>query len=261
MARAAQGPRHFFLIAPNAHSVYPDKLPEGVASAQERPVHQLIGRLRDARVVRARGLSAGGARLAPRARLREDGLALDRIRRLCRRRGAAGGDPAGAAPRCPGAGLLRASWRSPSSGISEPSCRRRLRRPYIRAEAHAPRARLVSDNRVRNTGRRFVYESDAEDGPECPRLRRLVRAAGAAVPRRELPRDSRSCTWSTSTVDLVRTAPPRRRREDHERALPDRRAGGRPGEDAGRAGGGAARRRAKCCRRNSSRRGRAARCR
>ena len=43
---AGRDARHYFLIAPNAHSVYPDMLPEGIVSARVRPVHQLIDHLR-----------------------------------------------------------------------------------------------------------------------------------------------------------------------------------------------------------------------
>jgi alginate O-acetyltransferase complex protein AlgJ len=40
-----QGAQYFFLVAPNAHSVYPDKLPDHVHGAAERPIHQLVGHL------------------------------------------------------------------------------------------------------------------------------------------------------------------------------------------------------------------------
>ena len=36
---------YFFMVPPNAHSVYPEDLPEGIASAPERPVHQLMRHL------------------------------------------------------------------------------------------------------------------------------------------------------------------------------------------------------------------------
>jgi hypothetical protein len=37
-----RGTPYFFLVPPNAHSVYPEDLPEDVPSAGRRPVHQLI---------------------------------------------------------------------------------------------------------------------------------------------------------------------------------------------------------------------------
>jgi hypothetical protein len=36
---------HLVMIIPNSHSVYPEKLPPGIESASERPVHQLIAHL------------------------------------------------------------------------------------------------------------------------------------------------------------------------------------------------------------------------
>jgi alginate O-acetyltransferase complex protein AlgJ len=42
------GAHYFFLVAPNAHSVYPDKLPDHLSGAAERPIHQLLRQL-DAR--------------------------------------------------------------------------------------------------------------------------------------------------------------------------------------------------------------------
>jgi hypothetical protein len=43
---AEHGIPYFFLIAPDAHSVYPEDLPAGVSPAGRRPVHQLIEELR-----------------------------------------------------------------------------------------------------------------------------------------------------------------------------------------------------------------------
>jgi SAM-dependent methyltransferase len=39
------GSRYFFFIAPNKESIYAEELPNGIPSAPERPVHQLIHRL------------------------------------------------------------------------------------------------------------------------------------------------------------------------------------------------------------------------
>lgn len=38
---------YFFMVPPNAHSVFPEDLPDGVATASERPVHQLMDHLRE----------------------------------------------------------------------------------------------------------------------------------------------------------------------------------------------------------------------
>jgi alginate O-acetyltransferase complex protein AlgJ len=42
---AEHGAQHLVLVAPNNHSVYPEKLPEEIEAAPERPVHQLIAHL------------------------------------------------------------------------------------------------------------------------------------------------------------------------------------------------------------------------
>jgi len=40
-----KGCAHVVMVIPNSHSVYPEKLPPGIESAAERPVHQLIAHL------------------------------------------------------------------------------------------------------------------------------------------------------------------------------------------------------------------------
>src|SRR4051794_18640818 len=42
---AERGIPYLFMVAPNAHVVYEDKLPEGVVTSPERPVMQLIEHL------------------------------------------------------------------------------------------------------------------------------------------------------------------------------------------------------------------------
>ena len=39
------GARYLFAVAPNTHSVYPENLPPGIASAPRRPIHELIDHL------------------------------------------------------------------------------------------------------------------------------------------------------------------------------------------------------------------------
>jgi alginate O-acetyltransferase complex protein AlgJ len=41
----SRGIRYFFLVPPNAHSVYPEDLPDEIPSAARRPIHQLIDHL------------------------------------------------------------------------------------------------------------------------------------------------------------------------------------------------------------------------
>jgi hypothetical protein len=43
-----RGCAYSFLVPPNAHSVFPEDLPDDVTSAPERPIHQLMGHLEEA---------------------------------------------------------------------------------------------------------------------------------------------------------------------------------------------------------------------
>ena len=45
---AARDCAHVVMVAPDAHSLYPEKLPEGMRSVRERPVHHLMAHLEDA---------------------------------------------------------------------------------------------------------------------------------------------------------------------------------------------------------------------
>ena len=189
-----RGAHHYFLIAPNAHSVYPDLLPDGVPSAPERPVHQLLGHLREhesyARVVYplepliATGEAAYpktgshwspyGASVACQALVEEirrdvpvDGVPLDafEVGEGHRRRG----------PR------------------SEDAPRRESRSCAPRRSA--PRAHAVSDNRVRNTGRRIEYEWESADaGRTAWSTATRLRCGSAGSSPRAFP-GSPSCTW------------------------------------------------------------------
>ena len=155
-----RGADHYFLIAPDAHSVYPEALPEGLPVAPERPVHQLLAHLREhdsyARVVypaesmiatRDQHLfartgshwSSLGAFHGYRALAEEmrrdipiEPVEIDAYDQVEI-------DYAGDL----GAKLDPVAWST-----------------YIRLDARAPRAKVLSDNRVRNTGRRIEYEGD-----------------------------------------------------------------------------------------------------
>ena len=164
-----RGVRHRFLIAPNAHSVYPDELPPGVATAAERPVEQLLSHLRehgaDAGVVYPLEALAGepgrhayartashwsglGAFIAARALLADiarelpvevpdlDAYEVEELTYF---------------------GDLGAKLDPPATST------------YVRLMPRAPRARMTADNRVRNTGRHVVYEAEPADaaGPRC----------------------------------------------------------------------------------------------
>ena len=114
--------------------------------------------------------------------------------------------------------------------------------PFVRAEPLAPRARLVSDNRVRNTGRRVVYESGAEDAPEC-----LVYGDSFAMRvSRSWPRASARLTF-VHMVDLDLELVAELQPDVVVKIMNERFLIAVPVDDArqvaGRAGGGAARRR------------------
>jgi alginate O-acetyltransferase complex protein AlgJ len=163
-----RGIRHFFLIAPNAHSVYPEDLPDGVETASERPVEQLLGHLA------AHGLDSGvvypletlkagrdvhaypktgshwsglGAFLASRALLQEiarelpiDVPAIDEFE----------------VEELTYFGDLGAKLRPQATST------------YVRLTPRDPRVHLIEDNRVRNTGRRMIYEAREGSGTlEC----------------------------------------------------------------------------------------------
>jgi alginate O-acetyltransferase complex protein AlgJ len=160
--RLAQlGIGYAFFVAPNPHSVYPEKLPEGIRCAGPRPVQQLIGHLREKRspvevhyplerllgekdrLIYAKTDSHWtelGAFIAYQELLRalpfhdelrelgEDDLFLDE--------GVVPGD--------------LGHKVDPPAGSAQ---------AYV--EVRDPRARFVSDNRVRTNGRRIEYECPA----------------------------------------------------------------------------------------------------
>jgi alginate O-acetyltransferase complex protein AlgJ len=155
-----------FLVPPNPHSVHPEKLPDGVASAPRRPVHQLIDYLdrkdSPARVVypledlvrekhrhvyqsTATHWSELGAFVAYRSLLAElDGV---EVRRLSEH------DL-----------VLSEEQKSGDLGNKvQPTVRSTLARAAVRE----PRARLVADNKVANKGRRRDYECEAAPDVTC----------------------------------------------------------------------------------------------
>jgi hypothetical protein len=164
---AGLGARHYFLIAPNAHSVYPQMLPDGVPTAPERPVDQLLAHLRehdsDARVVYPlEELTASDDLAYPRtgSHWSEFGasVACRALVEVISRDIPIEPFPAEAFgfEALEFIGDLGAKMTPPKTST------------FVRADARAPRARLVSDNRVRNTGRRIEYETPAlGDGPRC----------------------------------------------------------------------------------------------
>lgn len=164
---ARQEAHHVFLVAPNAASIYPEMLPEEFASSQHRPVHQLLDHLaQHGSPVRA---------LYPEAEL----IALKPEDAPYARNETHWTDPGAfrAYERLLDeltAGLELRRLTSDDLDVTRDTNHGDLGRqvdPPVGAEhvythVREPQARLVSDNRVFNTGRTLVYEC-AEAGGTC----------------------------------------------------------------------------------------------
>jgi len=160
-----QGARYVFMVAPNAASVYPEMLPAGFESSPQRPVHQLLDDLAAHRspatvLYPEAELKELKPRIAPYARnethwsdpgaFRAYELTLDAL--------------------APGVEARRLAWEDLAvSTDTTPGDLGRHVDPNVEAEhvftqVREPVARLVSDNRVFNTGRTIVYECGAAPG-------------------------------------------------------------------------------------------------
>jgi len=159
---------YVFLIAPNAASIYPEMLPDGFQSSAHRPVHQLLDHLSQH--------GSPARTIYPEAEL----LALKQEDAPYARNETHWTDPGAfrAYERlldelAPGVDLRRLSRddldvaRDTNHGDLGRQVEPPVEAEHVYTHVREPRARLVSDNRVRNTGRRVVYESDAADGAEC----------------------------------------------------------------------------------------------
>jgi hypothetical protein len=162
-----RGSRHYFLIAPDAHSVYPESLPAGLPVAAERPVHQLLAHLREhdsyARVVYPLEamLATGDEHLFAKTGSHWTSLgAFHAYRPLAEelRR-----DVAIEPVALDAYELVELDYAGDLGAKVDPVAWSK----YIRLDPRAARARLVSDNRVRNTGRRIEYEGDAQAKLSC----------------------------------------------------------------------------------------------
>ena len=162
-----RGARHYFLIAPNGHSVYADMLPVGIPSASERPIHQLLGHLRDhesyARILYpldslvAIGEAAypkTGSHWSPYGASVASQALVEEIRRDV-----------------PVDGVSPDAFEfAEITIVGDLGAKMNPQRTstFVRADGLAPRAQLVFDNRVVNKGRRVVYEWESADtGPHC----------------------------------------------------------------------------------------------
>ena len=153
-----RGARYFYLVAPDAHSVYPEKLPDDFQVSATRPVHQLIDHLAAFSSVRI---------IYPLDELRQQRhrpvytkssthwTQLGALIALCALTEAM----SGVMPIKPlteddvtlleemRAGDLGNKVRPPEESL------------HVWAKPRAGRSRLVYDNRVQNHGRRIEYES------------------------------------------------------------------------------------------------------
>ena len=122
-----QGIPYLFLIAPDPHAVYSDKLPEGVTPGETRPVLQILDHLAERGswapvMYPLRRCGTSATRSLP-----EDRFALVRVRRLHRlprADGTADGDLPGAQAHAQGAApVLRAARRRPRHKYDPPFSR------------------------------------------------------------------------------------------------------------------------------------------
>jgi hypothetical protein len=157
----------FFLVAPNPHAIYPDKLPDGVTVAETRPVIQLIDHLAERRSY------AGLIYPLDELRVRRDENVYAQTNTHWTELGAF------------------VAYRKLTEEIAKVAPVRRLEDDDIRFHAHPfegdlgskvdpqqkslhvwaelrdTRARFVADNRVYRTGRRIDYECDAAPNVKC----------------------------------------------------------------------------------------------
>ena len=165
---SAAGVPYVLVIAPNAHAVYPEDLPEGVATAARRPVHQLLEFLAS-RDASTRVLYPLDELLAEKAKREvyprtnthwNDHGALVAYTRLAE-------ELAGTVPMRTMAEddflFLQGKFRG-DLGVKRRWPRKSL---HVAAIARYPAARLVEDNLVLNTGSRLVFECTAAPPGTC----------------------------------------------------------------------------------------------
>ena len=182
----AAGVPYVLMIAPNAHAVYPEDLPEGVVTAARRPVHQLL-ELLVSRNASTRVLYPLEELLAEKAKREVYPRTNTHWKTM------APWSPTTAWPRSWPAPSRCARWQRTIScscggefrgdlGVKRRWSRRST---HVAALARYPAARLVEDNQVLNTGSRLVFECTAAPPGTC--LASATRSLGSAsVPRGEL---------------------------------------------------------------------------
>ena len=164
----AAGVPYVLMIAPNAHAVYPEDLPEGVVTAARRPVHQLL-ELLAARNASTTVLYPLDELLAEKAKREvyprtnthwNDHGSLVAYTRLAE-------ELAGAVPMRTMAEDDFLFLRGKSRGDLGAKRRWPRRSTHVAALARYPAARLVEDNQVLNTGSRLVFECPAAPPGTC----------------------------------------------------------------------------------------------
>jgi SGNH hydrolase-like domain, acetyltransferase AlgX len=160
-----QDARYVFLIAPNAASIYPEMLPDGFRSSSHRPVHQLLDHLSEH--------GSPTRTLYPEAEL----LAMKQVEAPYARNETHWTDPGAfrayellVDELAPGVDLHRLALDDLEvvRDIKHGDLGRQVEPPveaeHVYTHVRDPSARLVSDNRVFNTGRTLVYECRAAPG-------------------------------------------------------------------------------------------------
>jgi alginate O-acetyltransferase complex protein AlgJ len=162
-----QGIPYYFVIAPDAHAIYPDMLPEGVQQGTTRPALQVLDRLRErdswapvfypleellaereSLVYPKTGShwSEYGAFIAYRALMARIAELLP-VRSLSREE-------------------IHLSYERRSGDLGRKFDPPVISR-YVYVDVIEPRAELVEDNRIRNHGRLVEYNADTDDDLTC----------------------------------------------------------------------------------------------
>src|SRR4051812_7965712 len=164
---ARRGIPYLFMVAPNAHVIYEDKLPDGISTSPERPVMQLVGHLEQTRS-EARVLYPAEAL----ARERDRGV-FPRTGSHWSELGAFIAYQALMDEIAPQLGLPRLSaadveWvEEPLGGDLGNKVKPVEKSPFVFGDLHEQRARLASDNRIVRNGRRVEFEGPAELERTC----------------------------------------------------------------------------------------------
>ena len=162
-----RGALYFFLVAPNPHSVYPDKLPDGSGTGESRPILQLVKYLESegsfARIIYPlEELAKERSRLVfSRTETHWTELgAFVAYRRLMAEINASNSVPVLSEDDL---SMEERSWTGDLGLKIEPP----ESSTSVYVTVRHPKAQFVSDNRVYNLGRRIEYRCDAAPPTRC----------------------------------------------------------------------------------------------